>query len=348
MEKMKKLKSNGFTVVDFFCGGGIGAVGTEYAGFDTIFAFDNNKHAVRSYNENLKHKVAVVLDAKTITSKDIPYADFYTGGFPCQPFSIAGKNLGVNDPDKGNLGLVITQCILDNEPKGFMLENVGGLSNKRNIQFLEELVELLSEKYNVTWEKINCLDYGVPQERVRIFIMGVHKKFNSKFEFPEKTKEIYTVRDAIGDLPKIPDNKNNHDDLEKFKLRNDEKPYAHKIPVGKNWKSLPIEDQKAFMKKAFYSGGGRTGFLRKIDPDKPSKTIMSTVMGKATALILDWGVNDQRRYTVRESLRLQTVPDHYVFPEDISPAKKYERCSGIPSLVSYKFMLQLKKCVENK
>lgn len=346
MEKMKKQKTNGITVVDFFCGAGIGAIGTEIAGFETIFAFDNNKHAVRSYNHNLRHKVAVIMDAKKIIPKDIPYADIYTGGFPCQPFSICGKNLGKEDPDKGNLGLVITQCILDNEPKGFMLENVGGLSNKRNINFLEELVELLSEKYQVTWSKINCLEYGVPQDRIRIFIMGVRKDLLNTFSFPEKTTIAYTVRDAIGDLPKRPNNVNNHDDLEKFKLRNDEKPYAHKIPVGGNWKDLPLEDQKSFMKKGFFSGGGRTGFLRKVNFDKPSKTIMSSVMGKATALIVDWGINDQRRYTIRESLRIQTVPDSYAFPEDMLPAKKYERCSGIPSLVSYKFMLELKKCIE--
>lgn len=347
MEKIKKLKSNGYTVVDFFCGAGIGAIGTEYAGFKTIFAFDNNKHAVKAYNHNMKDKVAVVMDAKNIRYEDIPYADFYTGGFPCQPFSTAGKNLGEEDPDKGNLGLVITNCILHNEPKGFMLENVSGLSNKKNKHFLEKIIEMLSEKYDVHYELVNCLNYAVPQERVRVFIMGTRKDLNAKFMFPPKTDKQYTVRDAIGDLPQKPNNENNHDDHPSFKLRNDERPFAHKIPVGKNWKALNDEDQRAFMKGAYFSGGGRTGFLRKLDPDKPSKTIMSSVMGKATALILDWGINDQRRYTVRESLRLQTVPDEFSFPNDIPPAKQYERCSGIPSLVSYKFMLQLKDSIED-
>lgn len=348
MEYIKQLKDNKMTVVDFFCGAGIGAIGTEYAGFDTLFAFDNNKHAVNTYNHNMKHKVAVLKDAREIVFSDIPKADIYTGGFPCQPFSTAGNNLGEEDPDKGNLGLVISNCILENEPKGFMLENVSGISNKKNIHFLEKIIALLSTKYNVTCEKINCVDYGVPQERVRIFIFGVRKDLEGKFELPKKTETIYTVRDAIGDLPQIPNNENNHDDLPSFKLRNDEKPFAHKIPVGSNWKSLPDEDKRAFMKGAYFSGGGKTGFLRKVDPDKPSKTIMSSVMGKATALILDWGVDDQRRYTVRESLRLQTVPDTFSFPCSVPPAKQYERCSGIPSLVSYKFMLQLKKAINNE
>lgn len=345
MEKMKKLKNNGLTVVDFFCGAGIGAIGTEYAGFNTLFAFDNNKHAVNTYNHNMAHKVAVLKDARDIVFSEIPKADIYTGGFPCQPFSTAGKNEGENDAEKGNLGLIISNCIIENEPKGFMLENVSGISNKRNIHFLEKIISILSEKYDVTCEKVNCLDYGVPQERVRIFIFGVRKDLKKEFSLPQKSEKIFTVRDAIGDLPKKPNNINNHDDLPQFKLRNDEKPFAHKVPVGKNWKSLPVEDQKAFMKGAYYSGGGRTGFLRKIDPDLPSKTIMSSIMGKATALILDWGIDDQRRYTVRESLRLQTVPDEFSFPDSVPPAKQYERCSGIPSLVSYKFMLELKKAI---
>ncbi len=348
MEKMKQLPSNGLTVVDFFCGAGVGAVGTEMAGFETIFAFDNNKNAVNTYNHNFNGHIARILDANKLTIDDIPYADIYTGGFPCQPFSIVGKNLGKDDPDKGNLGMVFSNFIVNKKPKGFLMENVSGLSNKRNIDFLNELVDYLSTDYHVSWGKFNLVNYGVPQERVRIFIVGVRKDIGTKFEFPEESTKQYTIRDAIGDLPKKPNNVNNHDDLIKFKLRNDEKPFAHKIPVGKNWKSLEDEDQRAFMKGAYFSGGGRTGFLRKVDPDKPSKTILSSPMGKATAQILDWGIDDNRRYTVRESLRLQTVPDSFSFPDDIKPAKQYERCSGIPSLVSYKLMLQLKKSILNK
>lgn len=347
MEKMKQRPNNGLTVVDFFCGAGIGAVGTEMAGFETIFAFDNNKHAVNTYNHNFKGNIAQILDANNITFDDIPYADVYTGGFPCQPFSIAGSNLGENDPEKGNLGMVFSQFIINKKPKGFLMENVSGISNKRNIDFLNKLVDFLSEEYHVTWGKFNLVEYGVPQERVRIFIVGVRKDIGDKFVFPEASKKQYSIKDAIKDLPKRPNNENNHDDLPAFKLRNDEKPFAHKIPVGKNWKSLPEEDQRAFMKGAYFSGGGRTGFLRKVDPDKPSKTILSSPMGKATAQILDWGINDSRRYTVRESLRLQTVPDSFSFPNSVPPSKQYERCSGIPSLIAYKLMIQMEKAIRN-
>lgn len=70
-------------------------------------------------------------------------------------------------------------------------------------------------------------------------------------------------------------------------------------------------------------------------------------MGKATSQILDWGIGDDRRYTVRESLRLQTVPDWFSFPDDVPHSVQYERCSGIPSLVSYKLMINLQKAIKS-
>lgn len=341
MEQMKQLKKNGLTVVDFFCGAGIGAVGIELAGFETVFAFDNNKHAIKAYNYNFPNHNAQVIDVNNLKYDDIPNADVFVGGFPCQPFSISGKNLGKDDPDKGNLGKIMCDFIINKKPKAFLLENVKGLANKRNMGFMKELIAYLSTEYKVTFEVINCVEYGVPQERERVFIIGIRNDLEGIFKFPEKTLKRYSIRDAIGDLPQRPNNVNNHDDLPTFKVRNDERPYVDKVPIGGNWKDLPIEDQKAFMKKGYYSKGGRTGALRKVDPDKPSKTILSTPMGKATAQILDWGIGDPRRYTVRESLRLQTVPDTYIFPNDISPNKQYERCSGIPSLVAYKFMKEI-------
>lgn len=345
---MKKLKNNGITIVDFFCGAGIGAIGAEYAGFESIFAFDNNPHAVKTYNRNL-NPVAECLDIKKDEFK-IPWANIFTGGFPCQPFSFFGKGLGKNDLLKGDLGEIFSYHILDIEPDAFLIENVKGIIQKKNISYFEELINILSLKYNVSWKLINCTDYGVPQKRERVFVVGFHKKYNKVFNFINQNDKITNVKEALQGLSRVPDNKNNHYNNDKFKVRNDERPFVHKVPIGGNWKDLPVEDQKAFMKKGYYSGGGRTGALWKVDPDKPSKTILSTPMGKATAQILDWemydgsiGYSDPRRFTVRESLRLQTVPDSFSFGEDISINKQYERCSGIPSIVEYKLLLEMKK-----
>lgn len=342
--KIKKLPKNNLTIVDFFCGAGIGAIGAELAGFKTIFAFDNNKHAVATFNKNIS-PVAQILDIQK-DEINAPWANIYTGGFPCQPFSFFGNQEGENDKKKGNLGEIFCHKILKNKPDAFLMENVQGLISKKNIDFFNKLISILERKYNVSWKLMDCSEYGVPQKRKRVFIVGILKKFKKKFKFPEKSEKTYSVRDALDGLSRTPDNTNNHYDNDMFKLRNDEKPYAHKVPIGGNWKDLPVEDQKAFMKKGYYSGGGRTGSLWKVDPDKPSKTILSTPMGKATAQILDWGDGNLRRFTVRESLRLQTVPDWFSFDDSVPIRKQYERCSGIPSLVSYKLLLEIKKVIE--
>ena len=347
MEKMEKMEKNGLTVIDFFCGAGIGAVGIEYAGFETLFAFDNNKHAVDTYNANFKHK-AIRLDAKTIDFEQIPSADVFVGGFPCQPFSSSGKNLGELDPNKGSLGEIMFDAIKHKKPKAFLIENVSGITNKKHKNYFDKLLSITKDLYNITWELSNCSEYGVPQNRKRVFIIGIRKDLNASFKMPEKSNHLYTVRDAISDLSTIPDNINNHDNKDSFKLRKDEIPFANKVPVGGNWRDLCVEDQKTFLKTAFYSGGGRTGFLRKVKLDEPARTILSSPMGKNTAQILDWGNGeDSRRFTVRESLRLQSVPDEFFFPESVPTSKQYERCSGIPSLMSYKLMIQIKKTILN-
>lgn len=345
MEKMIQKDKNGLTVVDFFCGAGIGAVGIKYAGYETVFAFDNNKHAINTYNANFDHK-AVLLDAKKIDFNEIPYADVFVGGFPCQPFSNSGKNLGENDPEKGGLGEIMFNAIKYKKPKAFLIENVSGITQKKHKDYFHKLLNLATDEYNISWELLNCVNYGIAQGRKRVFIVGIRKDIKETFNMPETSNVIYSIRDAIGDLPQRPNNINNHDDSKSFKLRKDEIPFAHKIPVGSNWRSLCEEDQKAFLKTAFYSGGGRTGFLRKVNIDEPAKTILSSPMGKNTAQILDWGINDQRRFTVRESLRLQSVPDHFFFPDTVPLAKQYERCSGIPSLMAYKLMLEIEKTIK--
>ncbi len=325
----------GLTVGDMFCGAGIGAVGTKKAGFITMWAFDNNPSAIDTFKRNISDS-AFIADAKKINIESLADVDLITGGFPCQPFSVCGKGLGDKDPGKGNLGKIACDIIIKKMPKGFMLENVKGLIHKKNMDFFNSLIDHLGLHYNVSWECVDCSDYGVPQKRERVFIVGIRNDLGEKFEFPPKThKDVkVNIKQALSGISLTPSSSHlNHS--KSCGIRNDEKPFVHLVPVGGNWKDLDIEDQKTFMKGGFYSGGGRTGSLHKVNPDKPAKTILSSPMGKATAQILHWPGHEPRRYTVRESLRLQTVPDWFSFDDSIPLMKQYERCSGIPSLVSF-------------
>ncbi len=334
-----------YTIGDLFCGAGIGALGAMQAGFRAKYAFDNSQYAVDTYNRNVE-PVAYLQDANSLIIDSLPYVDVITAGFPCKPFSVIGKGEGVNDKDHGNLGFITLEVIQSKLPKAFLIENVKGLISKRNIDFFNSLIDALGRDYNVEWKLIDCSQYGVPQKRERVFIVGIRKDLNKNYIFPEPTNELVTVEDAIGDLKHLNPNIPNHGVSNG--LRNDEKPYAHKIPQGGNWKDLPVEEQKAFMKKGYYSGGGRTGALWKVDPKKPAKTIMSSPMGKATAQILHWNGMEPRRYSVRESLRLQSVPDYFTFEESIPLAKQYERCSGIPTKISFILMSRLKEVLDGE
>ena len=115
---MNSLPKNGLTVIDTFCGAGIGAVGSEMAGFSTIYAFDNNHHAVRNFNKNIAD-VADCLDARDIDYDLIPDADVITGGFPCKPWSTAGSQLGRKDKKNGDLGELFVDLVLHKKPKAF-------------------------------------------------------------------------------------------------------------------------------------------------------------------------------------------------------------------------------------
>lgn len=343
MEFMTQLPSNGLTILDCYCGAGVGAIGAEMAGFKTVYAFDNNKHAVRNYNTNIANggSIAHVVDARTLDISTLPNTDIITGGFPCKPWSCNGKGEGESCEKNGNLAQVLIDIILLKEPKGFLIENVKGLVDKKNKPYFEAMVKQLEKSFDVSWQVLDCSEYGVPQKRERVFIVGTHKILCKTFNFPLKSNVKYSIKNALQGLTEAPDGVNNHELNEKWTIRNDEKPFVHKVPKGGNWKSLPEQDQKTFMKGAFNSGGGRTGYLAVMDDTKPARTIMSTPMGKNTVQILRLSDGSSRRYTVRESLRLQSVPDSWGFDSDTPVRVQYERCSGIPSLMSYKLMEQV-------
>jgi len=402
---MTPLPNNGLTMVDLFCGAGIGAVGFKNAGFNILFGIDNKQYAVDTYNLNIGEH-AIKGDMRSIQPEDIPDADIITGGFPCTSFSVGGKGEGVEDKRTGDLGYHFYRIVNAKQPKAFLIENVAGLIQKKHRPFFDELVSLFEKSgYVVTWKLIDTWEHGVPQIRKRVFIIGIRKDLEKTFEFPSPIplSERNTIRYAIGDLPE-PNKENNHNG---YGLRNDEKPFINKISPGGNWRQLPTEEQKLFMKGAFDSGGGRTGFLRKVSFKNPAHTLTSCMNGKNNAQILDigekYGVikhqneyfegdyspryksrNRQkqwdepsftvvstarqlplyphppdydirieqetpppRRFTVRECLRLQTVPDWFHFPSNVSLQKQYERCSGIPSLVAYKFGKEIAELLLN-
>lgn len=350
---MIERPSNGLTMIDLFCGAGIGATGFQSAGFEIVYAIDNQPYAVDTYNRNIGNH-AVVGDIRLTKGVDLPEADIITGGFPCKPFSLIGKGEGEGDEKNGDLGSHFFRIVKEKRPKAFLLENVGGLVSKKHRNFFDELVEsFIGIGYHVKWTYVDLWEYGVPQKRKRVFAVGIRSDINADYQFPLPVEpaDRTNIRYAIGDLPEPgADGSFNH---KGYGIRKDEAPFVEKIPPGENWRSLPEDAQRIFLGNAFNSGGGRTGFLRKVMFSNPSWTITSCMNGKNNAQIVDLrdkypgeGITGNRRFTVRECLRLQTVPDWFVFPENVSMAKQYERCSGIPSLMAYQLGISLENALK--
>ena len=193
--------------VSLFSGCGGLDLGFEKAGFDIIWANDNNKKVEQTYNTNHKHTEFIVKSIVDIQPDEIPECDVIIGGPPCQSWSLAGAGKGKED-SRGQLFYDYIRLIKAKKPKAFIAENVKGIISKRHINSFNEIVELFDEAgYKVTFKLLNAKDYGVPQDRERVFIVGILKELNLDYNFPEPThtKETYiTLREAIGDLEDNP------------------------------------------------------------------------------------------------------------------------------------------------
>ena len=174
--------------IDLFCGLGGFHQALKSINAKCVFASDWNKFAQKTYLANFQ--IQPHGDITKVNEKDIPKFDLLTGGFPCQPFSIAGKREGFKHPTQGTLFYDIYRILKYHRPKAFILENVKNLKfhdKGRTINMIFKSLNSLD--YYVYAKVLNSNDYGVPQIRRRIFIVGFDKnRYDSKFRFPKPTK----------------------------------------------------------------------------------------------------------------------------------------------------------------
>ena len=197
---MKRIKSdkNGFNVVSLFSGIGGLDLGFEYAGFNIAWANDFDKYAVATYKENVNHNI-VFGDIRTLKNT-IPKHDVLIGGFPCQPFSSLGKLKGFDDEGRGTLFFEIKDILLKNDTKVVVLENVKNIINHdHGNTFKRILKELDDAGYYCYYKVLNSCDYGVPQRRNRMFLVGFNKKYfeDVEFIFPKEKKLKVSTQDLL-------------------------------------------------------------------------------------------------------------------------------------------------------
>lgn len=156
--------------------------------FSHEFSSEIDKHCIESIKANYKPK-KIFGDMKKRKVKDIPDIDLYICGFPCQPFSMAGERKGTEDT-RGTIFYECLKVIKNKKPNYFILENVKGLITIDEGNTFKEILQSLKELkiYNVEWKILNTKDYGIPQNRERVFIVGIKKSLKKEFHWPRKKK----------------------------------------------------------------------------------------------------------------------------------------------------------------
>ena len=291
-------------VISLFSGAGGLDLGFKKAGFEIIWANEYDKDIWETYEKNFPE---TVLDKRSITdipSRDIPYCDGIIGGPPCQSWSEAGTQKGLAD-HRGQLFFEFIRVIKDKKPLFFIAENVSGMLHKKHREALMYIVKQFEVSgYNVSFKLLNAKDYEVPQDRKRVFFVGIRKDLNQYFVFPQPSKKRLTLRDAIWDLKDsaIPARKGNYTNGSKCIVPNHEYMIGGFSPIYMSRNRVRGWDEPSFTIQA----GGRHA------PIHPQAPKMIPV-GKDKRIFAPGYEHLYRRLTVRECARIQTFPDTHIF-----------------------------------
>ena len=250
-----------------------------------------------------KNHSEVPLHNKSMTDLDLTAyngnVDVLMGGVPCQSFSHAGERRGMDDP-RGQLVVAFYRLVQQCQPKLFFIENVKGLTTHAKGETLKNIITLFSsDEYEVRHKVLNAVDFGVPQKRERVFIVGV--KQGVSFEFPTKIESpTPTLRSVLLDVPPSPG----------ATYPEAKRAVMALVPPGGCWVDLPKDVKEAYMGKCLEAGGGKRGMARRLSMDEPCLTLTTSPAQKQTERCHPTEV---RPFTVREYARIQTFPDDYVF-----------------------------------
>lgn len=275
--------------VSLFAGCGGLDLGFENAGFNIVWANDFNKKVEETYKRNHKDTELVIKSIVDIKPEEIPDCDVIIGGPPCQSWSAAGAGRGKED-SRGQLFYDYIRLIKAKRPIAFVAENVKGIVSKKHIESFKEIVSLFDDAgYTVTTKVLNAKNYGVPQDRERVFIVGTLKELDIKFDFPKVTNtdgNYITLKEAIGDLADNPGEYYEGSFSSMFMSRNRKR----------SW------DEVGFTVQA-------SGRQTQIHPNSPDMI----VVGKDKRVFDPDSEKLIRRMSVRECARIQTFPDNFEF-----------------------------------
>ena len=301
--------------------GGFDYLGKSYEKlpFKIVYSVDNDPYAITIYNSNFEHQ-AEVKDVREIVPKMVPKHDVLLGGFPCQSFSIVAQNpprLGYKD-EKGKLFFEMVKVLKEKKPRFFIAENVKGLLSANNKKAFPMIIsEFEKAGYHIKYKLLNASEYGIPQKRERVFIIGFRTLEDfSKFQFPEPN----TLQDKIP-LEKAIEEADNH---------NEKWYFSEKAVEG----MLRVREK---MNK------GRVQNL-----ELPCNTISAhlakvSLNGTDPVLMIN---GRYRRFSPREAANIQSFPKSFNF-EQVSDNRKYRAIgNAVPPVLMWHVAKELEKLLK--
>lgn len=294
-------------LISLFSGAGGLDLGFEKAGFEIVMANEYDKSIWATYEKN--HKSPLIKgDIRDVEEHDFPdEVDGIIGGPPCQSWSEAGSLRGIED-ERGQLFYDYIRILKEKQPKFFLAENVSGMMANRHSEAVQNIVEKFEESgYDVTINLVNAADYGVPQDRKRVFYIGFRKDLDVDFAFPLPTtkakEEKITLRTAIGDLeqsavPALKTNKANKD----LTVLNHEYFTGDYSTIFMSRNRVRQWEEQGFTVQA-------SGRQCQLHPQAPEMIFLE----KNKRIFAKGHEDKYRRLTVRECARLQGFPDDFEF-----------------------------------
>lgn len=310
-EETKVLPKRRFTSIELFAGGGGLALGLEKAGFTHILLNEFDHYACETLRKNRPEWNVVEGDIHEVDfSAFRDKVDLLSGGFPCQAFSYAGKRLGFEET-RGTLFFELARAVKEIQPKVFLAENVRGLLEHDNGRTISTIKDVIAELgYTLIEPRImRALQYDVPQKRERLILIAVRNDLApyAGFHWPDVCNEFRTLRDAFfggslfpTDVPQSEGQVYPESKMNVMRL----------VPEGGDWRNLPENIAREYMKGSYNLGGGKTGMARRLSLDEPSLTLTCAPAQKQTERCHP---TETRPLTVREYARIQTFPDDWEF-----------------------------------
>jgi DNA (cytosine-5)-methyltransferase 1 len=367
--------------IDLFCGCGGMTLGFKWAGFNSIIASDIDENCGKTIARNFSETNFLLGNISEIKKSDFDAIlsnqeiDVITGGPPCQGFSLANKNRNkIEDDPRNKLFYDFVKVIKWYNPKAFVMENVKGLLSMQKGEVIQTILsefENAGRGYNVEYKVLKASDYGVPQNRERVILIGYRKDLNLSPEFPPKLDQLITVDEAIMDLPQIHAGEGDEglkyqtppaNDYQKLMRKKSKFVYNHvamkhtqrlidrfsAIKSGQNL--LDVWESHGAVKRGKPEEKSQVKFSQnnlRLFGDKPAPTIAASFQSNFIHPYLN------RNFTAREGARMQSFPDDFIF-EGMRTKMSWEKGlsqyqqigNAVPPLLAFAVAQQIKETLE--